>query len=93
MPHVDATCTFSNRGAIIAFLTSCFEDAVNSPDLARIEAVHEIIAKERFRDYPCLIRTIESDPVSFILEAAPGFEAAIKRITGFSRDALAEALP
>lgn len=73
-------------------LRMCLEDAVQSPDLQRIHAVHEIIAIEGAYDLDALLRTIEYDPVDFLLVAAPSFKNALHRATGHSRASWVDAV-
>ena len=72
--------------ALATALVRAMDAALDSGDLARMNAVHEIIEKEGMRSLDGLYRQIRHDPVDFILVAAPGFSTALKRATGKSRD-------
>lgn len=67
-------------------LVVSLEAAVDSPDLAQINAVHQIIKARSFNGFDGMVREINYDAVDFILVAAPGFSKALKIATGKSRD-------
>ena len=75
-----------SKHALSCALRNAFNDAFASGDIARIEAMHNIIEKERSSGLDGLLRTIDHDPVDFILVAAPGFSRDLKLATGKSRN-------
>lgn len=85
--------SFQSSDQLSGALVRALESAINSPDLSQIEAVHSIIDQERFQGFEGLCRSIRQNPVDFILVAAPGFCASLKRATGFSRNEWAHTLP
>jgi hypothetical protein len=84
---------FQSSAQLASALTHALKAAVESPDLCQIEAVHEIIDQERYQGLDGLCREIEHNPVTFILEAAPAFEAALACATGHRREEWASRLP
>jgi hypothetical protein len=67
-------------------LLACLECAIESSDIARLNAVHRIIEVERFQGFEGLTSAIFHDPVDFILIAAPGFSGSLKAATGKDRN-------
>jgi len=84
---------FQNSDQLAGALVRALESAINSPDLSQIEAVHSIIEQERFQGFEGLRRSVQQNPVDFVLVAAPGFCTSLKRATGFTRDEWAQTLP
>jgi hypothetical protein len=74
-----------SKHALSCALRNALDDALDSGDYARIEAVHTIVEKES-NGLDGLLRTIDHDPVDFILVAAPGFSRELKLATGKSRN-------
>jgi hypothetical protein len=74
-----------SKHALSCALRNALDDAFDSGDYARIEAVHSIIEKES-NGLDGLLRTIDNDPVDFILVASPGFSRELKLATGKSRN-------
>ena len=84
---------FHTKDQLAARLIACLEAAVQSPDLGQIEAVHEIIKHDHYRGLDGLYNTIRHDPVDWVMVAAPGFSNALKRATGYDRNAWVAVLP
>jgi hypothetical protein len=72
--------------ALATALIRAMDAALDSGDLSRMNAVHEIVEQEHYLGVDGLYLHIRHDPVDFILVAAPGFSKALKRATGKSRD-------
>ena len=75
-----------SKHALSCALHNAINDALNSGDYARMEAVHNIVEKEQSSGVDGLLRSIDYDAVDFILVAAPGFSRDLKIATGKSRN-------
>jgi hypothetical protein len=75
-----------SKHALSCALRNALHDATNSGCIGRIESIHKIIEIEHSDGFDALLRSIDDDPVDFILVTTPRFSRYLKLATGKSRD-------
>lgn len=84
---------FRSSLQLATVIQRCVNAAMQSTDLATIDAAHTILDHEHALGIEGLGRMIQQDPAGFFLVAAPGFSKELHRVTGFTREWWVARLP